>query len=404
MKTRKEEEPEKMRTIHRLAINQRGLVLLFFLLFPLLIKANGDLSENKDSTNFLNKVSGLGELILDKVTWQNNSRVLAIYPSGGYSARTELEFGVMPIFSWENSQNRLQNSKQVNTFTTSFQVSTRGMLLLNAELECFPSDVWQIKANAEWMKINDKFWDVYSGETLRNGINYQSEQLGGNAEFIRKLNKTMSIGAALKSYYHSFEQSGNEIFLPPEVMGYAGGMVSGLGIVAQFDSRDHTLFPLSGILFKSSLLTFSKAFLSDYNYSNLLVDARHYKSIGKSVIASQFLWDYTFGDVPFYMLPQLGGKYRLRGIGHSQRVIDNNLRMLRSELRFPVWWRFGAVVFAEVGDAHNNLSFNTRDVIFSGGAGIRFRALPNEPLNVRIDAGFTSNGLTGVYVTLREAF
>ena len=388
-----------MRTIHRQAINPRGLLLLFLLLFSLQIKANS-ISENNDSTTFLNKVSDLGELILDKVTWQNNGKVLAIYPSGGYSARTGLEIGIMPIFSWKNSR----NSKKINTFTTSFQVSTRGMLLLNAELECFPSDLWQIKANAEWMKINDKFWGIYSDEILYDGIIYKSEQLGGNAEFIRKLNKTLSLGATSKIYYHSFAQSGSETFLPPQIMGYNGGMVSGLGIVAQFDSRDHTLYPRSGFLCKSSFLTFSKAFLSDYDYSNFLIDARHYKSIGKSVLASQFLWDYTFGDVPFYMLPQLGGKSRLRGIGHSQRIIDNSIRMLRSELRFPVWWRFGAVVFAGVGDARSNLSFNPRDAIFSGGAGIRFRALPNEPLNVRIDAGITSNGLSGVYITLKEAF
>ena len=377
------------------------------MIFPLLINAAAPLdicSTEQDSISFMNKVSRFGESVIDKITWKNDNKILVIYPSGGYSERTGLEFGIMPIFSWENSKNKLWKTGKVNSLSTSFQVSTRGMVQLDTRLECFPSDVWQINANLEWLKINDKFWGVYSEQTLYDGVLYKSERVGGMAEFIRDLNKNISVGMAMKGYNYSFIPSDNDIFIPSNILGYNGGMVSGLGFVAQFDNRNHTLFPSSGFFCKSSYILFSKIIFSDYNYSNLLVDARYYKAIGKSVIASQFLWDYTMGDVPFYMLPQLGGKNRLRGIGHSQRVIDNSIRILRSELRIPIWWRFGAVVFAGIGDARSDLSFNPDKIIFSGGTGIRFRVLPDEPLNVRFDIGFTSTGLSGIYISIKEAF
>jgi hypothetical protein len=38
------------------------------------------------------------------------------------------------------------------------------------------------------------------------------------------------------------------------------------------------------------------------------------------------------------------------------------------------------------------------------GGGVRFKVLPDEGLNFRIDFGRSNHGDTGVYFTIREAF
>ncbi len=126
--------------------------------------------------------------------------------------------------------------------------------------------------------------------------------------------------------------------------------------------------------------------------------------MGRTVLAFQSLWEYSDPGTPFFMLPQLGGKDRLRGIGHSKSVVDHSAWLLRGELRVPVWWRFGAVLFSEVGQSANQLSLSRKELISSNGIGLRFRILPDEPLNIRIDAGWSSEGHQGLFISLKEAF
>jgi hypothetical protein len=100
----------------------------------------------------------------------------------------------------------------------------------------------------------------------------------------------------------------------------------------------------------------------------------------------------------------LGGKERLRGIGHPLRETGNAVWMARAELRQFIWWRFGGVVFAGVGQAAPDYQSPFSNSVASVGGGVRFRMLPDDPLNVRFDFGVSSMGTTGFFVSLKEAF
>jgi len=45
-----------------------------------------------------------------------------------------------------------------------------------------------------------------------------------------------------------------------------------------------------------------------------------------------------------------------------------------------------------------------KELQLAGGAGIRFRVLPDDGLNLRFDFGMTNRGDNAIYLTLREAF
>ena len=82
------------------------------------------------------------------------------------------------------------------------------------------------------------------------------------------------------------------------------------------------------------------------------------------IIAFNSVLFMNYGGVPFLDMSRVGGDDILRGYA-SNRFRDHHFSGVQLEYRFPVWWRFGMVVFAGLGDVFrtpadlrlNNLKF-----------------------------------------------
>jgi outer membrane protein assembly factor BamA len=190
------------------------------------------------------------------------------------------------------------------------------------------------------------------------------------------------------------------------VYGLEGGAVIGVGPLVVFDSRNRVLSPQKGGLLRAHYLFFGPGGLGDYSYNQWTIDGRWYLPVvhWNSVVAFQLLVEFGGDGMPFYQAPQLGGKDRLRGIGHPLRMTGPSLWMARGEFRQPLWWRLGGVVFGGAGKTAPSFSHPLNDVIGSGGCGLRFRMLPHDPLNVRVDFGVSTLGDSGFFISLKEAF
>ena len=67
-------------------------------------------------------------------------------------------------------------------------------------------------------------------------------------------------------------------------------------------------------------------------------------------------------------------------------------------------WRFGAAVFGGVGEvAPDGSSFNTNDLLPSGGCGLRFSLSKQRKINLRLDAAYSKTGASWS-MGLAEAF
>jgi outer membrane protein assembly factor BamA len=389
----------------------RIFLLIVLIIFSRLFYVDGGnvtvepdtISEKQKVIGKTDALSGFGEQMLDLLTWQRGDKVLVIYPAGGYSSRTGLEAGIMPVFSWKDNSDKDRPTGRPNTLMATIQLSTNGMVELRSELDWFPSAAWQIRLKADFVKINDRLWLPSDFDSSDEGFKYESRRLGGAIQLLYGISGKLNAGATLQIYDFTFRQWPDGLDLK-SVDGSKGGLVFGMGPVLMFDSRDHILYPRRGNYMSCAAVINAPLFGGDYQFQNYMVDLRNFFSLRNKVVASQLLWEYAPNDVPFFMLPKLGGKERLRGIGHSQRIVNNSVWLVRSELRFPLWWRFGAVAFAGLGQASEMPSFNCNEIVYSGGAGLRFRILPDEPLNIRLDAGFASHGLSGFFISLKEAF
>src|SRR4030042_396930 len=133
--------------------------------------------------------------------------------------------------------------------------------------------------------------------------------------------------------------------------GSIGGTGTGLGIILNWDTRNHIFVPTRGSYFQVSLTANSKLLGGDYGFASLKADLRKFwPGLATShVLGVQLLYQSVVGgDPPFYRYAKLGSNSFMRGY-YDGRVRDRHLRAFQAEYRLPVWGKFGLVGFAGLG-------------------------------------------------------
>lgn len=192
-----------------------------------------------------------------------------------------------------------------------------------------------------------------------------------------------------------------------QLTGSKGGNVSGLGVNAIYDTRDNTFSSSEGEYVEAQLNFFTKFFFSDFNFNHLVFDLRKYNTIyisnSQTVIAMQFSASFTSGNVPFYILPTIGGSENMRGI-YQGRYRDNNSHFLQGEYRFPVCWIVGMTAFTGVAQVAKDITdYSLNGLKVAYGLGVRLNIIPDEKIFLRADFGFSKEG-GQIYLGFGEAF
>ena len=109
------------------------------------------------------------------------------------------------------------------------------------------------------------------------------------------------------------------------------------------------------------------------------------------------------GDVPFQLLPTIGGQDLVRGI-RQNKFKDNTLFALQAELRIPIWRFLKGAVFGSVGDVYNYNHWQWTTPKIGYGAGLR-ACIHQAKTNIRFDVArqnYSNNW--SFYFTVKEAF
>ncbi len=205
--------------------------------------------------------------------------------------------------------------------------------------------------------------------------------------------------------YKITERAENGELRTNTITGSRGGVISALGAVVNYDSRDDIFFPGKGALIESVWLYNTQSLGSDFNFNRFSIDATTYHTFSwKHILAVNAFTDMTFGEVPFFQLAFIGGTKKMRGYWEG-RFRDKKLWMLQTEYRLPLFWRLGAVVFGGMGSVAPSIgAFAAQEVHYNYGAGLRIRLSDTEKINVRIDVGIDETGNWFPYLTVGEAF
>jgi len=181
--------------------------------------------------------------------------------------------------------------------------------------------------------------------------------------------------------------------------------IGGMGIVAEWDSRNHSFQPNGGnrAVFRTN---FSRdTFGANLDYDTYSLAFNHYRKgfRDQDVLAWRVSLCSTSDDTPFFERCQFGSSHDLRGYPVG-RYYDDAMYAAQVEYRAPLWKRLGAVAFAGVGSVASSFGdFGDSDTLAAGGIGLRILASKEQRLNVSIDAAFGRDE-SALYVYIGEAF
>lgn len=333
----------------------------------------------------------------------SSSRVLL--PVLGYTPDTGVMLGgtVLQFFYLEPEY----EDSRPSVFSPVFIYTLKNQIMVYLGLQLN----WDENRNAlnvvpHYLKFPDKFYGTGRQVSTENEEDFTSKRFGTDLEFNRQVWGNWRLGLSYSLIKHKLTEIDPEGQLASgSVVGTEESWLSGLGPVLIFDNRDNTWAPDQGWFLQASARLGGSGLGSDYTYEEYTLDLRGYWSVGENtILAGQYLTTRMEGDVPFFILPLLGGESALRGYrGGLYR--DSTRALGRLELRRSnIWKRLGGVVFAGIGDvAPSPQKLTLGSELWTAGFGLRYMLEPKERLNIRMDFGF-GNGDSGFYLSLGEAF
>jgi hypothetical protein len=176
------------------------------------------------------------------------------------------------------------------------------------------------------------------------------------------------------------------------------------GLRFQWDTRDNYLYPTTGYL--AELL----AMFHDQNLSGAYTFQRYkiglngfYEFTPLTILGLRFHLDFVEGKAPFYSLPSFGSGGDLRGY-KAGKYVDNIVWDVQAELRQRFTDKWGAVLFAGVGDvAHEFSDLSSDSLLSSGGVGLRYRLAKDSPMDFRVDTAYGDDEWSW-YFSVGQAF
>ncbi|MEO6833061.1 MAG: BamA/TamA family outer membrane protein [Chitinophagaceae bacterium] len=265
--------------------------------------------------------------------------------------------------------------------------------------------------NAKWYAFGEAGYYKYSYKFFGIGVNEMPEVLYSvnypriKLNLDRKLFPKLYVGFTSQFEDYAIKDTAKSGPLAnDEIPGNRGSRSVGLGPQLIFDSRDSVLFPSKGWYAIASWITNGAVLGGDHSFNRYVLDVAHYIPLHpKIILALNSFNSFVTGDAPFEQQSLMGGNKQMRGY-YEGRYIDKNMAVLQAEMRFPIWWRFGGVVFGDVAALGNEPKFlRLNDSKYSFGAGLRFNIVRKDHLNLRLDYALVQ-GSSGIYFTVGEAF
>ena len=178
---------------------------------------------------------------------------------------------------------------------------------------------------------------------------------------------------------------------------------TGIGVVAEYDSRDFIPNPSRGFYLHVREVYYPKGLGNCPNALwRTICIANCYQQVWRGgLLAFDIYGEFNSDNAPWPMLARLGSNERMRGY-YEGRYMDNCLITGQVELRQHIWRRFGGVAWVGAGNVFPNIdSFRWTQTLPNYGLGLRWEL--KKRVNVRMDYGL-GRDTSGFLLSLNEAF
>lgn len=335
-------------------------------------------------------------------TANENKNVFKALPLAYYTPETSVAFEGFAFYSFYSKG--AEKKSNVRLFAT-YTLNDQYMFILPWQV--YTSDqIYFIDGSLDFRGFPEYFYGLGNETNANERELYDFTALTFDNKAYRRISEDIYFGLDLQfqQLVPTFPESST---LFAEIADEASGFwYTRFGPSIMWDQRDHILCPMQGKFFEVTFNTGLGKRLDEGNYrfSMLTFDYRNYHKLNdKATWAHQFYAQFTMGDLPFRLLPTLGGPYMHRGY-YMGRFRGRQLLLYQSEYRRHIKGRFGMTLFASAGRVYNKLERNVIDNIHpSVGAGLRLRVSKDDKTNVRFDVALTPDS-HGFYIYFAEAF
>ena len=330
---------------------------------------------------------------------------LVVLPALFYTPETRFGGGSATIFSFRfrNQTEQIRPSQLQLGLAYTQEKQILSYLPFQVYLK---KEDWYLNGELGYYRFVYKFFGIGNETKIEDEEIYQAKFPRLRLNALKRISKPIFLGVRYWfDNYEIFEKEEGKLLDISNVTGRNGGIISGLGLVMNYDTRNHIFFPTEGNFSEIVLFRNDKKLGSDFNFTSFYVDVAQYFPLKENqTLAFNGFLHFHFGDPVFQQLPLLGGPEKLRGIFEG-RYRDKRLWVFQTEYRRSIWKFVGGTIFAGMGSVAPDFeSLFSSKIHSTFGMGLRLRLSKKDKINMRIDFGWDEHLDFYPYVLVAEAF
>jgi outer membrane protein assembly factor BamA len=267
----------------------------------------------------------------------------------------------------------------------------------------FAEDRWRIRVAAGSMDINFQFYLEDPVTSTGNFSDYSTKANVVVLQVQRNIFKHIYFGPT-----GSFINA-TTTFSFPGISGQDSvnkSILNNIGYIISNDTRDHVQYPTRGMFLNFKNQFYRSWIGSDYEFVRYVVTYNQFFKLSKTddrhVLVGRATVNIATGNVPFEGQTVVGGD-DIRGYSQG-KYRNDQVYTLQAEYRLNFYRKWGLVAFAGIATAVAKFSDIPDSQLLPWiGAGLRYRMLPSEKVNIGVDAG-VGRGDYSITFRIAEAF
>ena len=316
-----------------------------------------------------------------------------------YSAVTKVSLGILASGLYRID--RTDTITQPSNVSLYANISTSGYYKVGVTgLNLMDHNRHRIKYDISFASMPIDYWGIGYDMAQAEKSSMVEKRYRIDAEYQYEMARNFFAGAALDFTHAAAKKVANpEYMLGPRDKYTA----TGFGLSLQYDSRDFAPNPYKGIYLNLRETYFPAALGTTETIWRTTFTGNYYQRLWKGcTLALDAYLEYNSGkEIPWSMVAQLGGGYRMRGYYLGQ-YRDNAMIEVQAELRQKIYNRHGIAVWVGAGNVFPNFnSFRWSQTLPNYGIGYRWEF--KHRVNVRVDYGRGRHGGSVVF-NVNEAF
>lgn len=316
-----------------------------------------------------------------------------------YSAVTKVSLGILASGLYRID--RTDTITQPSNVSLYANISTSGYYKVGVTgLNLMDRNRHRIKYDISFASMPIDYWGIGYDMAQAEKSSMVEKRYRIDAEYQYEMARNFFAGAALDFTHAAAKKVANPEYMLGQRDKYTA---TGFGLSLQYDSRDFAPNPYRGIYLNLRETYFPAALGTTETIWRTTFTGNYYQRLWKGcTLAFDAYLEYNSGkEIPWSMVAQLGGGYRMRGYYLGQ-YRDNAMIEVQAELRQKIYNRHGIAVWVGAGNVFPNFnSFRWSQTLPNYGIGYRWEF--KHRVNVRVDYGRGRHGGSVVF-NVNEAF